>query len=98
MSEVRVQLPLGASRLGRDRAGDERELRGDGHDRRSATRTHLLRSTLYSLYPCSVWESLGIRVPWAHEIVSSNLTTLTELRWSSCWYESRRAGINRHGN
>ena len=37
----------------------------------------------------SVWESLGIRLPWAQEIVSSNLTTLTALRWSSCWYEFR---------
>ena len=28
--------------------------------------------------PCTcVWESLEIRVPWEHEIVSSNLTTLT---------------------
>ena len=25
----------------------------------------------------SVWDSLEIRVPWAHEIVSSILTTLT---------------------
>ena len=24
----------------------------------------------------SVWESLGIRLPWEQEIVSSNLTTL----------------------
>ena len=36
MSEVRVQLPLGAF--------------------------------------CGVWESLEIRLPWAQEIVSSNLT------------------------
>ena len=28
----------------------------------------------------SVWESLGIRLPWEQEIVSSNLTTLTALR------------------
>ena len=26
----------------------------------------------------SVWESLGIRVAWDHEIVGSNPTTLTE--------------------
>ena len=26
---------------------------------------------------CGVWESLGIRLPWAQEIVSSNLTTPT---------------------
>ena len=57
-------------------------------------RRHALRlscgllSTFYSLQ-ISVWESLEIRVPWEHEIVSSNLTTLTALRWSSCWYESR---------
>ena len=51
MSEVRVQLPLGAL--------------------------------------IGVWESLGIRLPWAQEIVSSNLTTLTALRWSSGWYQSR---------
>ena len=41
----------------------------------------------------SVWESLGIRLPWEQEIVSSNLTTLTALRWSSCWYE--QAAVNR---
>ena len=35
-----------------------------------------LLSTFYSLQ-ISVWESLEIRVPWEHEIVSSNLTTLT---------------------
>ena len=40
-----------------------------------------------------MWESLGIRLPWAQEIVSSNLTTLTALRWSSCWYE--QAAVNR---
>ena len=57
MSEVRVQLPLGAY--------------------------------------CGVWESLGIRLPWAQEIVSSNLTTPTALRWSSCWYE--QAAVNRPG-
>ena len=28
----------------------------------------------------SVWESLEIRLPWAQEIVSSNLTTLAALR------------------
>ena len=33
-----------------------------------------------------VWESLGIRLPWAQEIVSSNLTTPTVLRWGPCWY------------
>jgi hypothetical protein len=42
---------------------------------------------------CSVLESLGIRLPWEQEIVSSNLTTLTALRWSSCWYE--QAAVNR---
>ena len=55
MSEVRVQLPLGAL--------------------------------------CGVWENLEIRLPWAQEIVSSILTTPTELRWSSCWYE--QAVVNR---
>jgi hypothetical protein len=42
---------------------------------------------------CGVWESLGIRLPWAQEIVSSNLTTPIVLRWSSCWYE--QAAVNR---
>src|SRR5258708_38081729 len=30
---------------------------------------------------------------WKQEIVSSNLTTPTELRWSSCWYG--QAAVNR---
>ena len=42
---------------------------------------------------CGVWESLGIRLPWAQEIVSSNLTMPTSLRRSTCWYE--QAAVNR---
>src|SRR5713226_9191814 len=42
---------------------------------------------------CGVWESLGIRLPWAQEIVSSNLTTPTALRWGPCWYG--QAAVNR---
>ena len=42
----------------------------------------------------SVWESLGIRVPWEHEIVGSNPTTLTDvMRWVLCWYG--KATVNR---
>ena len=40
-----------------------------------------------------MWESLEIRLLWKQEIVSSNLTTPTALRWSSCWYE--QAAVNR---
>ena len=42
---------------------------------------------------CGVWESLEIRLPWAQEIVSSNLTMPTVLQWSTCWYE--QATVNR---
>ena len=42
----------------------------------------------------SVWESLEIRVPWEHEIVGSNPTTLTDvMRWVLCWYG--KATVNR---
>ena len=42
----------------------------------------------------SVWESLAIRVPRAHEIVGSNPATLTDvMRWVLCWYG--KATVNR---
>ncbi len=50
-------------------------------------------STPAGFFLCGVWESLEIRLPWAQENVSSNLTTPTALRWSSCWYE--QAVVNR---
>ncbi len=42
---------------------------------------------------CGVWESLEIRLPWAQEIVSSNLTVPIALRWGPCWYG--QAAVNR---
>ena len=42
----------------------------------------------------SVWESLVIRVPRAHENVGSIPTTLTDvMRWVLCWYG--KATVNR---
>ncbi len=41
----------------------------------------------------SVWESLEIRVPRAHENVGSNPATLTDvMRWVLCWYGKVRLG------
>ena len=87
MSEVRVRLPLGACR---GPAATEQESRESREEKEQEVCSGQCASpAVYSLHFYSVWESLGIRLPWAQEIVSSNLTTLTALRWSSCWYQSR---------
>src|SRR5947207_1434246 len=75
MSDVRVRLPLGAcSRSEQRREGKKQRGEKDTSDTRPpVVRLSSVSFPLSTLYP-GVWESLEIRLPWAQEIVSSNLT------------------------
>jgi hypothetical protein len=48
----------------------------------------------WAFWDFRTWESLVLRVLREHEIVGSNPTVLTRLRWGPCWYG--RAPVKRH--